>query len=250
MSEMPVLHTHVATPVETTTQPSGTLESPRRRWLALGVVLLVSFGHFIATSTYYAIGGPMPTNAGQHQWRLVGALIEEIASLSVLWYVLSGQGRSWKDIGWKLQWMDVPRAAGLLLGSTLASYLLWIPVQTLYYSYSGHYLTPKSLQGMLGFGISGLSIAFVCLNPFFEELIVRGYLMSEITALGGNGALAILISVAVQMSYHLYQGFTNGIVLVSTFAVFSVYFSRSRRIAPVVLAHFCMDAYALIHRSV
>jgi len=104
------------------------------------------------------------------------------------------------------------------------------------------------MHGMLG-GVSALSIAFVCLNPFFEELIVRGYLMTEIVELGGKGALAIVLSVAVQMSYHLYQGLANCIALATIFAVFSIYFLRSRRIAPVVLAHLCIDAYALFRGS-
>ncbi len=95
-------------------------------------------------------------------------------------------------------------------------------------------------------GLSAFTIVLVCLNPFFEELIVRGYLMSEILDLTGNGTLAVVASVAVQMSYHLYQGLANGIVLTTTFVVFSIYFLRSRRIAPLVLAHFFLDAYALI----
>jgi hypothetical protein len=68
-------------------------------------------------------------------------------------------------------------------------------------------------------------------ESIFEELIVRGYLMTEIVELGGSGALAVVISVAVQMSYHLYQGCTNGIVLVTIFAVFSIYFWKTRRLA-------------------
>jgi membrane protease YdiL (CAAX protease family) len=145
--------------------------------------------------------------------------------------------------------MDVPRAVGLVFGSTLASYFVWIPVQIAYRFYFGHYLVPKSMHGFFGFGISALSIGFVCLNPFFEELIVRSYLMSEIFDLGGNAALAVLISVALQTSYHLYQGFANGVVTTTTFAVFSIYFWKTRRIAPVVLAHLCMDAYALVRGS-
>jgi membrane protease YdiL (CAAX protease family) len=145
--------------------------------------------------------------------------------------------------------MDLPRAVALTFGTILAIYAIFLPIQVIVHAYSGHYLIPKSMHGMLGVGISALSIAFICLNPFFEELIVRGYLMTEIVELGGSGGLSILISVAVQMSYHLYQGFTNGIVLTTVFAVFSIYFWRTRRLAPVVLAHLCVDAYALIRGS-
>jgi membrane protease YdiL (CAAX protease family) len=229
--------------------PVETFEGPRRRLLALGLVLFVSFGHFIASSVYYSMGGTVPTNPRQQAARLLAALIAEAGSLALLWYVLSGQGRTWKNIGWNLEWMDLLRAGGLVLGSVVGGYVMWYLVQVAYYSYFGHYLTPNSTGGLLWFGISGLSVAFVCLNPFFEELIVRGYLMSEILDLGGKGVWAILISIAVQMSYHLYQGFANGIMLTAGFAVLSIYFWRTRRIAPVVLAHLFMDAYAMVRRS-
>jgi membrane protease YdiL (CAAX protease family) len=80
----------------------------------------------------------------------------------------------------------------------------------------------------------------------FEELIVRGYLMSEIVDLGGSGVSAIFLSIAVQMSYHLYQGLANAIALTVVFAVYSIYFWKTRRIAPIIFAHLCMDAYALV----
>lgn len=176
---------------------------------------------------------------------MVSGLITESTSLIVLWYVLSGQGRPWRSIGWNFQWMDILRAVGLLFASSLVTYGIWMAVQ-LSLAHSGYHLTPKSVRGLLGFGLSAFTIILVCLNPFFEELIVRGYLMSEILDLTGNGALAVAASVVVQMSYHLYQGFANGIVLTTTFLVFSIYFLRSRRIAPLVLAHFFLDAYALL----
>ena len=236
---------HIASLEETVPRlPAGNVESPRRRWVALGIVLFVSFGHFIASSAYYWVGGIGPADFLQYQVRLVGALIAEAGSLAVLWYVLSAQGRSWKNIGWNLRWTDIPRALGLVFGSSFASYMILVAFQISFRASSGHYLATRSMRGMLG-GISALSFAFVCLNPFFEELIVRGYLMTEIVELGGKGGLAILLSTAVQMSYHTYQGLANCIELATVFGLFSIYFLRSRRLAPVVLAHLCIDAYAL-----
>jgi membrane protease YdiL (CAAX protease family) len=241
----------LASPPETRPPlPAGNVEGRSRRLQALGLVLFVGLGHFIAASAYYLMEGTTTsTDLRQLKMRLVGAMIAEAGSLAVHWYVLSGQGRGWKNIGWNFQWMDAPRGLSLALGANAAAYAIFIPIQIVIHAYSGHYLTPRSMHGMLGVGISGLSIAFVCLNPFFEEAIVRGYLMTEIVELGGRGALAIVISVAAQMSYHLYQGFTNGIVLTTAFTVFSIYFWKTRRLAPVVLAHLCVDTYALIRGS-
>jgi membrane protease YdiL (CAAX protease family) len=179
----------------------------------------------------------------------VGALITEGTSLTVLWYVMSRQGRTWKDIGWKLELADVPRALGLLIAANVITYLLLVPVQYFYRTYSGHFMAPKSLHSMFGFGISSLSIAFICLNPFFEELIVRAYTMSEVMNLGGNRGLAVIVSVVVQMSYHIYQGVASVLALTLLFTAFSIYFIRTRRIVPVILAHLCLDLLALTRGS-
>jgi membrane protease YdiL (CAAX protease family) len=245
MSTIPNVPEHSSPGTATSAASNNPLKASRRRWLGLGIVLLVSFGTFIASSAYYLSGQLGPSSGPTSEARLVAGLITETTSLLVLWYVLSGQGRGWRSIGWNFQWMDILRAVGLIFGSSLVTYAVWIAVQ-LSLAHSGHYLTPKSVRGLLGFGLSAFTIVLVCLNPFFEELIVRGYLMSEILDLSGNGTLAVVASVAVQMSYHLYQGLANGIVLTTTFVVFSIYFLRSRRIAPLVLAHFFLDAYALI----
>ena len=59
-------------------------------------------------------------------------------------------------------------------------------------------------------------------------------------------ALAVLVSVAIQAFYHLYQGVPAALGHGATFLVFSLYYLRTRRIAPVVLAHLYMDVGALI----
>ncbi len=221
-------------------------ESLPARLRHLGLVLWVSLSLPIAGSVYYLFGGTAPTAAMQQRFRLVGALITEATSLTVLWYVMSRQGRTWKDIGWKPEFADVPRALGLLIAASVATYLVLVPVQYSYRAYSGHFLAPKSFTSMFGFGISSLSIAFICLNPFFEELIVRAYTISEVMNLGGNRGLAVFVSVLVQISYHLYQGVEGVLALTVIFTAFSIYYVRTRRIVPVILAHLCLDLFALL----
>jgi membrane protease YdiL (CAAX protease family) len=212
----------------------------------LGLLLWVSLSMPIAGSVYYLLGGTAPTAPIQQQFRLVGALITQVTSLLVLWYVMCTQRRSWNEIGWNPEIRDIPRGLGLLVISNLAMYVLFIPIQYTYRVYAGHFLVPKSLNTILGFGISSLSIAFVCLNPFFEELIVRAYTISEVINLGASRTMAVVVSVAVQMSYHLYQGFVSAVALTFVFTMFSIYYVRTRRIGPVILAHLCVDVLALI----
>jgi hypothetical protein len=42
-------------------------------------------------------------------------------------------------------------------------------------------------------------------NPFYEKIIVRAYTMPEMEYLTKNNFLAIIFSVALQASCHLYQ---------------------------------------------
>ncbi len=226
------------------TQPAHGQSLPQRLQ-NLGLVLWVSLPMPIAGSVYFLLGGIAPTAPMQQHFRLVGALITEVTSLTVLWYVMSRQGKTWKDLGWKLEFADIPRALGLLITAGVVTYLLLVPIQYSYRAYSGHFLAPKSLHPMFGFGVSFLSLAFICLNPFFEELIVRAYTMSEIMDVSRSRGLAVIVSVVAQMSYHLYQGLAGVLALTFVFTVFSIYYVRTRRIVPVILAHLCLDLFAL-----
>jgi hypothetical protein len=70
--------------------------------------------------------------------------------------------------------------------------------------------------------------------------------MSEVMDLGGSRLLAIVVSLSLQISYHVYQGVLRSIAIAATFTVFSIYFAKTRRIALLILAHFCFDALALV----
>jgi membrane protease YdiL (CAAX protease family) len=223
----------------------GLALSRLKRFQHLGLVLWVSFSIPILGSSYYLLGGTSPPAAVQN-YRLWAAILAEASSLLVLRYVMNRQGKSWNDIGCCPGFADFPRAIGILIVVNVATLMLWIPVQSLYRAYSGQYLAPKSLNSILGFGVSAASVVFICLNPFFEELIVRAYTMSEIVSLGGSRNLAVVISILLQMSYHLYQGLANALVLAVTFTVFSIYYARTHKIVPVILVHLFLDVFALV----
>jgi len=91
-----------------------------------------------------------------------------------------------------------------------------------------------------------VSLLFTAINPVFEELIVRAFLISEATLLTGSAGLAVILSVLLQTSYHLYQGIPNAIGDGLIFLVFSLYYVKTRRLWPVILAHLWLDLYAVI----
>jgi membrane protease YdiL (CAAX protease family) len=220
--------------------------SRRLRLMGLGVVLSVSLTHFVIGAVYSLF---RVQNASQRYHSQIGvfdAVAAELISLLLLWFVLSANKLRWADIGWRAQGIDLLHGAGLIIGSRAAAVIATSLFQEFFRDYSGKYLQPRSGHGILDSGVSAATILLVFVNPFFEELIVRGYTMSEVMALGGSPNLAIFISVLAQMSYHVYQGFLRCVGLTAVFLLFSIYFSRTRRIGPVIIAHFWSDAWALI----
>jgi membrane protease YdiL (CAAX protease family) len=81
----------------------------------------------------------------------------------------------------------------------------------------------------------------VVVNPIYEEMIVRAFLISETIALVGSPAVAICFSVLLQTSYHMYQGLPYALTAGLIFLLFSVYYARTRRIVPGIIAHFIWD---------
>jgi len=96
--------------------------------------------------------------------------------------------------------------------------------------------------------IAFLLLSYGILAGIFEETLVRGYLMTEMIALGKPVWLAAIASIALQTSYHLYYGFAGALSISSVFIVFAIYFAFSRRLFPVILAHAFLDIFAMLYR--
>lgn len=171
--------------------------------------------------------------------------------LALLVYVLSQQGRSLRSIGFYWRTRDIAWSVVVFLTAALicsfCSRILVVGSEAL----AGHRIDVKPVNvGFLAAARFGgaffLMLIYSILNPFVEELIVRAYIMSEMITLFNKTGLAIFVSVAVQISYHFYQGFWAAISYIPLFLVFAVYYARTRRILPVILAHLYFDLGALL----
>ncbi len=83
-------------------------------------------------------------------------------------------------------------------------------------------------------------------NAILEEVVVLGYLMTRLERLGVRPSRAIAISAAVRGSYHLYQGVGGFIGNAVMGAIFGVLFRRWRRVTPMIIAHFLIDAVTFV----
>ncbi len=94
------------------------------------------------------------------------------------------------------------------------------------------------LYGVLVAAVTGIT----------EETLINGYLLTRLDQLGWKPGTALLLSLALRTSYHVYYGL--GLVLTIPFGYYATRsFQRHRRLLRPVVAHFLYDA-ALITISV
>src|SRR5438046_113681 len=89
-------------------------------------------------------------------------------------------------------------------------------------------------------------------NGVLEELVVVGYLLTRLRQLAWRAPAAVVASALLRGAYHLYQGFGGFVGNALMGVVFALFFLRTRRILPLVLAHTLLDVvsfvgYALLH---
>jgi membrane protease YdiL (CAAX protease family) len=224
-------------------QPERMPVEATQRWFEVFLVLLVSCGTPLLNSLYLLAKGPGALQMSGVRW--VSGLLQEVTSLLVLGYVLFRRGRRFKDLGFR--WSFGGLGVGMLVaGASFAAYVSGsLVVHLVHYTIYGNLATGPT--GAAFFSHPGpLGVPFALLNPFFEELIVRAYLMTEVIDLTGSSTLAVAASVLVQSSYHLYYGWAGATSIAFMFLVFSIYYARSRRALPVIVAHALFDIYAVI----
>jgi membrane protease YdiL (CAAX protease family) len=79
-----------------------------------------------------------------------------------------------------------------------------------------------------------------------EEVIAVGYLMERLRDLRWRVPAMITASALLRGSYHLYQGVGPFIGNAVMGAVFAWFYQRSRRVMPLVIAHFLLDLVAFV----
>jgi membrane protease YdiL (CAAX protease family) len=219
--------------------------STRLRLFGLLIVLAVAFTSFLLASAVIFLGLQFQDSEQMLSYRFASAVATELVSLALLFYVLRQNGQGVADIGLGFAWKDIGRGILLNIGAGIIYSIAALVAVQGYEVVSGHSPAPPSIPGV-GAAISAWAVLFVFVNPFFEELIVRAFTISEILALTGSRAWAIAVSVGLQTAYHLYQGLPYALAAGVMFLVFSLYYVRSRRILPVIVAHFWFDFSALV----
>ncbi|MCL5885977.1 MAG: CPBP family intramembrane metalloprotease [Actinobacteria bacterium] len=83
-------------------------------------------------------------------------------------------------------------------------------------------------------------------DGILEEVVVCGYLLRRLDQLGWGENTALVTSAVLRGSYHLYQGFGGFIGNLVMGLIFGRIYQRRKRVAPLAVAHFLIDAVAFV----
>jgi membrane protease YdiL (CAAX protease family) len=230
-------------PAAAVPRPEFSAAEKRLRWFEICLVLVIALGGSLFNSLYLLRYGPnaLPRTAGL---RFVVGFVHEAACLALLGYVLWRRGRRFRDIGLRWSLRDVGMGLVVIVASYVSLLVGSVALDGIHFAIFR--TLPTGPIGRDFFSSSVVALPFSLLNPFFEELIVRAYLMTEVAELTGSMMLAVFLSVLVQFSYHLYYGWWAALSLAFQFLVFALYYARYRRALPIIVAHELFDLYALI----
>ena len=83
-------------------------------------------------------------------------------------------------------------------------------------------------------------------NGAAEEIVVCAYLLTRLRQLGWTNQRALAAESLLRGSYHLYQGYGGFLGNAAMGVIFGWWFQRTRRVLPLVVAHFLLDAISFI----
>ena len=83
-------------------------------------------------------------------------------------------------------------------------------------------------------------------NAVLEEVVVVGYLLVRLQQMGHRTAVAIAASALLRGAYHLYQGFGAFVGNAVMGVVFALFFVRTRRLWPLIVAHTILDVVSFV----
>jgi membrane protease YdiL (CAAX protease family) len=211
--------------------------SRSQRLAGLLIVRAVALGPSVVASIHRMYEQPISTRSdAQIRYGYCNLVLTELTSLALLAYVVRRNGQKFSELGLVFRVEDIFYGLMLWAGTRICSRLAFPTILTACKWLGWHWAAPNYPSLRLGLGL--VTYIFVLVNPVFEEMIVRAFMMSETIALTGSSVLAVLLSLLLQTTYHLYQGLPYALGAGVIFLVFSIHYARTRRIAPVIIAHF------------
>lgn len=173
-------------------------------------------------------------------------IVFALVPVALALFLLSAQGRSWvRTLG--LHRDGRPWWRDLAWGFGLAA-VIGLPGL-------GVYAVGRAIGQTVRVNTSGLPdawwaavilLASAAVAGLLEEVIVVGYLVTRLRELRWGVVATIMASALLRGTYHLYQGWPMALGNVAMGVVFSLYYLRTGRLGPLVIAHLTIDAVSFI----
>jgi len=168
--------------------------------------------------------------------------VASLVPLALLLLARTGQGPASLGLGrplWRQDWLA---GAGLALSGFAALFLMALLLAPFLI---GH----KSLVLQMSVGAVpkyyiAYGIALAAITAVTEETLVSGYLLTRLEQLGWNPRRALLLSLALRTSYHIYYGL-GFLLTVPLGYLLTRSFQKHRRLNRPIVAHFLYDAVLL-----
>lgn len=255
----------------------------RQPWqIEFAIVLALAFGWMMPATIHALLASATPARASVapiSNATLWGIVQYEVIFLSLLAPFLYLRGWTFARLGIR------PSLWGILVGGFLAliAYGIFFRLAVL-----AHHWSPAVHRALIhtrtvGWGFSWTAIILTCaINSFYEETFVCGYVVSALSAMrqnmvttrtketadseqksaetnavkivqpapasGARVSAAVAISVAIRVSYHLYQGIPGLIAVVPMGLLFGIWYARTRQLWPLIVAHAIFDFVGLAPR--
>ncbi|MFJ4656084.1 CPBP family intramembrane glutamic endopeptidase [Nocardia sp. NPDC088792] len=241
--------------------PKPESSEPERRGIRfeIAVVLVVTFGLSGASAALSLLESALSPGGVGGQTVALNPSRAAQSTIDLFFQLLSvARLLGWAALGLYLLWRSgiAPHAIGLvrrlrwqadvLPGLVLAA-VIGIPGLGLYLV--AHALgvsvtiVPSSLEHWWRLPVLVLS---AWANAAAEEVLVVGYLITRLRALGWSENRSLLASALLRGSYHLYQGLGGGVGNLVMGLIFGRYWQHTNRLWPLLLAHAIIDSVAYI----
>jgi membrane protease YdiL (CAAX protease family) len=212
----------------------------------LGLVLLLAFAPgLLGLLLLASSGNGQPVSIDELGPAIGASIFDTFLSWTpvlVLGYMLVRSGEGFAAIGLR-RFDSRDASSGIVL--SIGSWIL-VFVLSIVFSHLGSNdvdFLPKALP--LWFRVvDALLIAFTA--GITEEVVVRGYAQTRLEQLRAPTAVILLLPTGLWAALHLYQGVGPAVTILCLGLVYALYFHRTRRLWPLVVAHAAFDLTQLV----
>jgi membrane protease YdiL (CAAX protease family) len=191
------------------------------------LVLFVAFASAILASlvaiSNYNPNAEIAAFGDAHLWSLVGY---EIVVTPVIFFILRHSGWKWPDF--HVNYSNRGTAEGLVL-----AVIAFVVLTVTEHAVGQVNITPPSASVVAVLVVS-------LLNPWYEELLVCAFVIEALRKRFGLAA-AVNVSIAIRLTYHLYQGPPAFIMFAIFGLLVTLFYVRTGRLWPVIVAHSLLD---------